>query len=86
MFPVAISAGNTLIIKPSEKIPGAAMILARLTASAGLPPCVLNIVHGTVDAVTSHVIVPQSKAFSLLVRLVLARMFGGAVPQSASVL
>ena len=66
MFPVAITAGNTFILKPSEKVPGAAMILARLTAEAGLPPGVLNIVHGTVDAVNFICDHPAIKAVSFV--------------------
>lgn len=46
MFPVGIVAGNTYILKPSEKDPGAAMILARLAQEAGLPDGVLNVIHG----------------------------------------
>lgn len=46
MFPFAVTAGNTFIIKPSEKDPGAAVLLAELALEAGLPPGVLNIVHG----------------------------------------
>jgi acyl-CoA reductase-like NAD-dependent aldehyde dehydrogenase len=38
MFPVAIAAGNTFVLKPSEKDPGAAMALADLALRAGLPP------------------------------------------------
>jgi malonate-semialdehyde dehydrogenase (acetylating)/methylmalonate-semialdehyde dehydrogenase len=52
MFPLAIVTGNTSIIKPSEKDPGAMMILARLAQEAGIPDGVLNVVHGgkpTVD-------------------------------------
>ncbi|CAG8724023.1 285_t:CDS:2, partial [Cetraspora pellucida] len=51
MFPLSIAAGNTMIIKPSERDPGAAMILAQLVKEAGVPNGVLNIVHGSVDAV-----------------------------------
>ncbi|KAK7361098.1 hypothetical protein VNO77_03130 [Canavalia gladiata] len=46
MFPVAITCGNTFILKPCEKNPGASMILATLAKEAGLPDGVLNIVHG----------------------------------------
>nr|GLL23798.1 methylmalonate-semialdehyde dehydrogenase [acylating], mitochondrial-like isoform X2 [Ipomoea trifida] len=53
MFPFAISCGNTFILKPSEKSPGACMILAELAMEAGLPNGVLNIVHGTNDIVNS---------------------------------
>ncbi|CAI7808573.1 unnamed protein product, partial [Closterium sp. NIES-53] len=47
MFPFAVTAGNTFILKPSEKDPGAAMMLAELALEAGLPAGVLNVVHGT---------------------------------------
>ncbi|XP_077234091.1 aldehyde dehydrogenase 6B2 [Tasmannia lanceolata] len=47
MFPMAVTCGNTFILKPSEKDPGASMILAELAMEAGLPAGVLNIVHGT---------------------------------------
>lgn len=51
MFPIAVTCGNTFILKPSEKNPGASMILASLATEAGLPDGVLNIVHGTTDIV-----------------------------------
>jgi malonate-semialdehyde dehydrogenase (acetylating)/methylmalonate-semialdehyde dehydrogenase len=51
MFPVAIAAGNTMIIKPSERDPTAMMILAELAKEAGIPDGVLNVVHGSVDTV-----------------------------------
>lgn len=47
MFPVAVTSGNTFILKPSEKDPGASMMLAELAMEAGLPDGVLNVVHGT---------------------------------------
>ncbi|XP_027162042.1 methylmalonate-semialdehyde dehydrogenase [acylating], mitochondrial-like [Coffea eugenioides] len=53
MFPVAVTCGNTFILKPSEKDPGASMILAELAMEAGLPDGVLNIVHGTHDIVNA---------------------------------
>ena len=43
MLPVAITAGNAFILKPSEKDPGAAMMLAELCQEAGLPKCVLTL-------------------------------------------
>ncbi|XP_021838775.1 methylmalonate-semialdehyde dehydrogenase [acylating], mitochondrial-like isoform X1 [Spinacia oleracea] len=49
MFLVAITCGNTFVLKPSEKNPGASMKLAELTIEAGLPDGVLNIVHGGND-------------------------------------
>ncbi|KAK6916203.1 Aldehyde dehydrogenase domain [Dillenia turbinata] len=53
MFPVSVTCGNTFVLKPSEKDPGAAMMLAELATEAGLPNGVLNIVHGTYDAVNA---------------------------------
>ncbi|KAA8545676.1 hypothetical protein F0562_020873 [Nyssa sinensis] len=53
MFPVAVTCGNTFVLKPSEKDPGASMILSELAIEAGLPNGVLNIVHGTNDIVNA---------------------------------
>jgi malonate-semialdehyde dehydrogenase (acetylating)/methylmalonate-semialdehyde dehydrogenase len=43
MWPVAVTAGNTFVLKPSEQDPSAAVMLAELAQHAGLPPGVLNI-------------------------------------------
>ena len=43
MFPVATVCGNTMILKPSEKDPGATMLLAKLAKEAGLPDGVLQV-------------------------------------------
>ena len=62
----AIITGNTLILKPSERTPTASLVLAELAAEAGLPPGVLNIVHGgppTVDFILDH---PDIKAISFI--------------------
>ncbi|GKU85876.1 hypothetical protein SLEP1_g487 [Rubroshorea leprosula] len=53
MFPIAVTCGNTYVLKPSEKDPGASMMLAELAMEAGLPDGVLNIVHGTNDIVNA---------------------------------
>ncbi|XVF44886.1 hypothetical protein PTKIN_Ptkin02bG0159300 [Pterospermum kingtungense] len=53
MFPVAVTCGNTFVLKPSEKDPGASIMLAELAMEAGLPHGVLNIVHGTNDIVNA---------------------------------
>jgi malonate-semialdehyde dehydrogenase (acetylating)/methylmalonate-semialdehyde dehydrogenase len=56
-FPVAIACGNTVIVKPSEKDPSAAMFMALLWKEAGLPDGVFNVVHGdkeVVDAILTH--------------------------------
>ncbi|PHT41674.1 Methylmalonate-semialdehyde dehydrogenase [acylating], mitochondrial [Capsicum baccatum] len=55
IFPAAISCGNTFILKPAEKAPGACMILTELVMEASLPNGVLSIIHGTyniVDAIS----------------------------------
>ncbi|MEO7206022.1 MAG: CoA-acylating methylmalonate-semialdehyde dehydrogenase [Steroidobacteraceae bacterium] len=57
MFPMAIVCGNTFVLKPSEQDPLTPMLLAELALEAGVPPGVLNIVHGgkrTVDAICTH--------------------------------
>jgi malonate-semialdehyde dehydrogenase (acetylating)/methylmalonate-semialdehyde dehydrogenase len=59
-FPLAVAAGNTVILKPSEKDPSAANWFARVWADAGLPPGVFNVVHGdkvAVDALLEHPVV-----------------------------
>jgi malonate-semialdehyde dehydrogenase (acetylating)/methylmalonate-semialdehyde dehydrogenase len=57
MFATAIAAGNTFILKPSEKDPSAANFLAQLLHEAGVPDGVFNVVHGdkvAVDAILGH--------------------------------
>jgi len=57
MFPMAIVCGNTFVLKPSEQDPLTPMLLAELAQQAGLPPGVLNIVHGgkrAVEALCTH--------------------------------
>jgi malonate-semialdehyde dehydrogenase (acetylating) / methylmalonate-semialdehyde dehydrogenase len=51
MYPVALACGNTFILKPSERDPSCAVLLAELALEAGLPPGVLNVVHGDKEAV-----------------------------------
>ncbi|GMN34036.1 hypothetical protein TIFTF001_004478 [Ficus carica] len=51
MFPIAIACGNTFVLKPCEKYPGASLMLAALAAEAGFPDGVFNIVHGAHDIV-----------------------------------
>ena len=51
MFPLATGLGNSFLLKPSERDPTAAVMLAQLALEAGLPPGVLNVVHGARDAV-----------------------------------
>jgi len=57
MFPIALACGNTFILKPSEKVPSASLLIAQLLKEAGLPDGVLNVVNGdkeAVDAILHH--------------------------------
>ncbi|GLZ37055.1 CoA-acylating methylmalonate-semialdehyde dehydrogenase [Actinokineospora sp. NBRC 105648] len=49
--PIAIAAGNTVVLKPSEKDPSAALLLARLWQRAGLPDGVFTVLQGDKEAV-----------------------------------
>jgi malonate-semialdehyde dehydrogenase (acetylating)/methylmalonate-semialdehyde dehydrogenase len=65
-FPVAIAAGNTVVVKPSEKDPSSAMWIAKLLKEAGLPDGVFNVLHGdkvAVDGLLNH---PLVKAISFV--------------------
>lgn len=66
MFPLAIAAGNTFVLKPSQQVPLTAMRLAQLFEQAGAPKGVLQIVHGgkeQVDMLLNH---PLIKAVSFV--------------------
>lgn len=66
MFPMAIVCGNTFVLKPSEQDPMTPMLLAELALQAGIPPGVLNVVHGgkqVVDTICTH---PDIKAISFV--------------------
>jgi malonate-semialdehyde dehydrogenase (acetylating)/methylmalonate-semialdehyde dehydrogenase len=65
-FPVAIAAGNTVVLKPSEKDPSAANFIAGLWAEAGLPAGVFNVVHGDKVAVDSLLTHPDVKSISFV--------------------
>jgi len=66
MFPVAIATGNTFVLKPSERDPSAALLIADLLAEAGLPPGVFNVVNGDKAAVEALVDHPDVKAVSFV--------------------
>lgn len=66
MFPLAIMCGNTVVMKPSERVPGAATLLINLLLEAGLPAGVLNTVHGQHDAVNFVCDNPHIKAVSFV--------------------
>ncbi|MBE7453099.1 MAG: CoA-acylating methylmalonate-semialdehyde dehydrogenase [Kofleriaceae bacterium] len=73
MYPLAIACGNTFVLKPSERDPSAANFCAQLMMEAGLPPGVLNVVHGdkvAVDRLLEH---PQVAAVSFVGSTPIAR-------------
>lgn len=66
MFPVAIAAGNTFVLKPSPLDPSPSLFMAELLKQAGLPDGVFNVVQGdktAVDALLEH---PDVKAVSFV--------------------
>lgn len=65
-IPIATVTGNCLILKPSERDPGAALILAELAREAGLPDGVLNIIHGAHKTVDFIIDAPEIKAISFV--------------------
>jgi malonate-semialdehyde dehydrogenase (acetylating)/methylmalonate-semialdehyde dehydrogenase len=66
MFPLSLACGNTMVLKPSERTPGATMLLAKLAKEAGVPDGVLNIVHGTHGCVEFISKAPEIKAISFV--------------------
>ncbi|HEX9554796.1 MAG TPA: CoA-acylating methylmalonate-semialdehyde dehydrogenase [Streptosporangiaceae bacterium] len=66
MFPIAIAAGNTFVLKPSEKDPSASIRIAELLAEAGLPDGVFNVVQGAKDAVDALLTHPEVRAVSFV--------------------
>ncbi|MGH8303498.1 MAG: CoA-acylating methylmalonate-semialdehyde dehydrogenase, partial [Steroidobacteraceae bacterium] len=73
MFPLAIAAGNSFVLKPSERDPSAAIMMAELLKLAGLPDGIFNVVQGdkiAVDALLEH---PQVKALSFVGSTPIAR-------------
>lgn len=75
MYPLAIACGNTFVLKPSEKVPSAAVKVAELFVQAGLPAGVLNVVHG--DAETSRRLLEHAD--------VAAASFVGSTPVAKSI-
>ncbi|MEN9957226.1 MAG: hypothetical protein RIR46_834 [Actinomycetota bacterium] len=65
-FPIALATGNTVVLKPSEKDPSAAIWIAELLTEAGLPNGVFNVLQGdkvAVDGLLEH---PSIKAVSFV--------------------
>ena len=66
MFPIAIAAGNSFILKPSERDPSPSLLLAELWREAGLPNGVFNVVHGDRVAVERLLEHPDVAAVSFV--------------------
>ncbi len=73
MLSTAIACGNSFVLKPSEKVPGASILLAELAKEAGVPDGVLNVVHGDKDAVDRLLAHPDIKAVSFVGSTPIAR-------------
>ncbi|KZX21666.1 CoA-acylating methylmalonate-semialdehyde dehydrogenase [Rathayibacter tanaceti] len=65
-FPIAIAAGNTVILKPSEKDPTAAIWLAKLWKEAGLPDGVFTVLNGDKQAVDGLLTHPDVRSISFV--------------------
>jgi malonate-semialdehyde dehydrogenase (acetylating)/methylmalonate-semialdehyde dehydrogenase len=70
---VAIACGNTVVVKPSEKDPSAAMFMAQLWKEAGLPDGVFNVVHGDKEVVDALLVHPGIKSISFVGSTPIAR-------------
>lgn len=66
MYPLAITLGNTFVMKPSEKVPGTTEILVDLLQQSGVPNGVVNIVQGGRETVTDLCTHPDIKAVSFV--------------------
>lgn len=66
MWPMAVACGNTFVLKPSERDPSSTLLIAELALQAGLPPGVLNVVHGDKEAVDTLLTDPRVKAVSFV--------------------
>ncbi|KXF83540.1 CoA-acylating methylmalonate-semialdehyde dehydrogenase [Enterovibrio coralii] len=66
MFPIALATGNTFVLKPSEKDPSLALMMAELLKEAGLPDGVFNVVNGDKEAVDVLLTDPRVQAVSFV--------------------
>jgi len=65
-FPIALAAGNTVVLKPSEKNPSAAIWLAERLKEAGLPDGVFNVLQGDKVAVDVMLTNPEVQSISFV--------------------
>jgi malonate-semialdehyde dehydrogenase (acetylating)/methylmalonate-semialdehyde dehydrogenase len=72
-YPIAIAAGNTVVLKPSEKVPTAALWMAELWQEAGLPDGVFNVLNGDKEAVDGLLTHPDVQSISFVGSTPIAR-------------
>jgi malonate-semialdehyde dehydrogenase (acetylating)/methylmalonate-semialdehyde dehydrogenase len=65
-FPIAIATGNTVVLKPSEKDPSAAIWMAKLWKEAGLPDGVFTVLNGDKESVDGLLTHPEVAAISFV--------------------
>ena len=73
MYPLALVAGNTFVLKPSERVPLTAIRLTELLLEAGLPKGVFQLVHGDRTAVEALLVHPLVRAVSFVGSTPIAR-------------
>lgn len=73
LYPIAITVGNAFILKPSEKVPMAADLSAKLMLEAGYPPGVFSVVHGGRESVEALVDHPDVAALGFVGSTTIAR-------------
>lgn len=81
-IPIALTLGNTMVLKPSEQVPLGAMKLASLLQEAGLPDGVLNVVHGGAEVVNALCDHPDVRALSFVGSTKVAKLVYGRAAQS----
>lgn len=72
-YPIAIAAGNTVVLKPSEKDPSASIWIAKLWKEAGLPDGVFNVLNGDKESVDGLLHSPDVEAISFVGSTPIAR-------------
>ena len=73
MFPLAIACGNSFVLKPSERTPSAAVLIAKLLHKAGLPDGVMNVINGGKETVDLLLRDPRVQAISFVGSTAVAR-------------
>ena len=72
-YPIAIAAGNTVVLKPSEKDPTASIWIAKLWKEAGLPDGVFNVLNGDKESVDGLLHSPDVESISFVGSTPIAR-------------